>query len=177
MQRRRIVTGHDAGGRSVFVSDEAVEPVTLSLLPGAEFHQMWARDAIASLPHDADAPDGWRYFPPSDGFRFGFFTLAPDSVTLPEDLDIGAALGELEANLPGMGEVMEPDHPGMHTTDTVDFDVVMSGEVWLELDDGREVRLGPGDCVVQNGTRHAWHNRTSEPVTVAVALVGARRAP
>ena len=177
MQRRRIVTGHDATGRSVFVRDETVTPVTVSLLPGAEFHQMWARDAPASLPHDADAPDGWRYFPPSDGFRFGFFTLGPDSVTLPEDLDISAALGELEAHLPGMGEVMEPDHPGMHTTDTVDFDVVMSGEVWLELDDGQEVRLGPGDCVVQNGTRHAWHNRTSEPVTVAVALVGARRAP
>jgi len=177
MQQRRIVTGHDATGRSVFVSDEAVEPVTVSLLPGAEFHQMWARDAPASLPHDADAPDGWRYFPPSDGFRFGLFTLGPDSVTLPEDLDIGAALGELEAHLPGMGEVMEPDHAGMHTTDTVDFDIVMSGEVWLELDDGQKVRLGPGDCVVQNGTRHAWHNRTSEPVTVAVALVGARRAP
>ena len=177
MPRRRIVTGHDATGRSVVVSDEAVEPVTVSLLPGAEFHQIWARDAPASLPNDAEAPDGWRYFPPSDGFRFGFFTLGPDSVTLPEDLDIGAALSELEAHLPGMGEVMEPDHPGMHTTDTVDFDIVMSGEVWLELDDGQEVGLGPGDCVVQNGTRHAWHNRTSEPVTVAVALVGARRAP
>lgn len=175
MQRRRIVTGHDAGGRSVFVGDEAMEPVTVSVLPGAEFHQMWARDTTATLPSDAAAPDAWRYFPPSDGFRFGFFTLGPDSVTLPEDLDIGAALAEVQARLPGMDEVMEPENPGMHTTDTVDFDVVMSGEVWLELDDGHEVHLRPGDCVVQNGTRHAWHNRTTEPVTVAVALIGARR--
>ena len=175
MQRRRVVTGHDPRGRSVFVIDEAVEPVTLTVLPGAEFHQMWARDAPASLPTDAAAPDRWRYFPPSDGFRFGFFTLGPDSVTLPDDLDARAALAELQERLPGMDEVMEPDHPGMHTTDTIDFDVVMSGEVWLELDDGQEVRLRPGDCVVQNGTRHAWHNRTSQPVTVAVALIGARR--
>jgi len=177
MGRRRVVTGHDARGRSVFVTDEAVEPVTVSLLPGAEFHQMWARDAPASLPRDAHAPDGWRYFPPADGFRFGFFTLGPDSVTLPEDLDVGAALAELRERLPGMGDVMEPGHPGMHTTDTVDFDVVLRGEVWLELDDGQEVHLRAGDCVVQNGTRHAWHNRSSEPVSVAVALVGARRVP
>ena len=126
--RRRVVTGHDAEGRSVFVADEAMQPVTLSVLPGAEFHQMWARDAPATLPSDAAAPDAWRYFPPSDGFRFGFFTLGPESVTLPDDLDVGAALAELQERLPGMQEVMEPDHPGMHTTDTVDFDVVMSGE-------------------------------------------------
>jgi mannose-6-phosphate isomerase-like protein (cupin superfamily) len=177
MQRRRVVTGHDTQGRSVFATDEAVEPVTVSVVPGAEFHQMWARDAPAQLPSDAAAPEAWRYFPPADGFRFGFFTLAPDSVTMPEDLDVGAALAELHTKLPGMDEVMEPDHPGMHTTDTVDFDVVMRGEVWLELDDGQEVQLRAGDCVVQNGTRHAWHNRTSEPVTVAVALIGARRDP
>jgi len=78
--------------------------------------------------------------------------------------------------LPGLGEAMEPANPGMHTTDTVDFDVVISGEVWLELDDGAEVRLGPGDCVVQNGTRHRWHNRTSEPCVIAVALLGMTRA-
>ncbi len=72
---------------------------------------------------------------------------------------------------------MEPDHPGMHTTDTVDLDLVVSGEVWLELDDGEEVQLRAGDCVVQNGTRHAWHNRTSEPAVLFVTLLGAARAP
>jgi mannose-6-phosphate isomerase-like protein (cupin superfamily) len=175
MSRRRVVTGHDQHGRSVFVVDETVEPVTLSLLPGAAFHQVWGRDGPASVPDDTACLDRYRYFPPVGGFRFGFFTLAPETVTVGTDVDLGAALDELEARLPGMAEVMEPDHPGMHTTDTVDFDVVMSGEVWLELDDGREVRLGSGDCVVQNGTRHAWHNRTREPCTVAVAIVGARR--
>jgi quercetin dioxygenase-like cupin family protein len=76
-----------------------------------------------------------------------------------------------------MAELMEPDHPGVHTTDTVDFDLVLSGEVWLELDDGAEVHLQPGDCVIQNGARHAWRNRSQRPCVIAVALVGAVRAP
>jgi quercetin dioxygenase-like cupin family protein len=63
----------------------------------------------------------------------------------------------------------------MHTTDTVDFDVVMSGEIWLELDDGAEVHLKAGDCVVMNGARHPWHNRASQPCMVMTVLVGARR--
>jgi len=175
MPGRRIVTGHDAAGRSVFVSDSTVEPVTPALLPGSGFHQIWSRDATATIPSDVGAADGARYFPGVDGFRFLFFTLGPDSVTLPEDLDIRAALDELDQRLPGLADPLEPDHPGMHTTDTVDFDVVISGEVCLELDDGAEVRLGPGDCVVQNGTRHAWRNRSAAPCTLAVALIGARR--
>lgn len=79
--------------------------------------------------------------------------------------------------LPGMIDVLELDHPGMHTTETVDFDVIVSGEVYLELDDGAEVLLKAGDCVIQNGTRHAWHNRSSEKCVVAVTLVGAERKP
>ena len=65
----------------------------------------------------------------------------------------------------------------MHTTDTVDFDVIVSGEVYLELDDAAEVLLKKGDCVVQNGTRHAWRNRSRQPCVIAVTLVGAERLP
>ena len=63
----------------------------------------------------------------------------------------------------------------MNTTDTVDFDVILSGEVYLELDDGAEVLLKAGDCVIQNGTRHAWHYRSSEKCVISVAIVGAQR--
>jgi quercetin dioxygenase-like cupin family protein len=94
-------------------------------------------------------------------------------VTPAADIDIGAAIGELQRRLPGLADVMEPDHPGMHTTDTVDLDLVISGEIWLELDDGEEVHLRTGDCVIQNGTRHAWHNRSSEPAVMFGALLGA----
>jgi mannose-6-phosphate isomerase-like protein (cupin superfamily) len=175
MRIRRVVTGQTAAGKSVFVGDEQVEPTTLQLLPGAEFHEMWGADEAVTLPTDGARPPAPRYFPPAGGFRFLFFTLGPDDVTTPADLDIPAALRELGEKLPGLGEAMEPASPGMHTTDTVDFDVVISGEVWLELDDGAEVQLGPGDCVVQNGTRHRWHNRTSQPCVIAVALLGKTR--
>src|SRR5207248_1847037 len=83
------------------------------------------------------------------------------------------AMAEVEEKLPGMIGHMEPDAPGMHTTDTVDFEVVLSGEVWLELDDGAEVHLKPGDTVVQNGTRHAWRNKGSEPATLVAFINGA----
>ena len=63
--------------------------------------------------------------------------------------------------------------PGMHTTATIDFEVVLAGNPVLELDDGAEVTLAPGDTVVQNGTRHRWHNRGTEPATMAVFIVGA----
>lgn len=176
MKVRRVVTGQTAAGKSVFISDEHLEPTTLRLLPGAEFHQVWGGDEPVLLPTDGARPHVPRYFPPASGFRFVVFTLGPDAVTTPADLDVGAALAELQEKLPGLAEAMEPDSPGMHTTDTIDYDIVLSGEVWLELDDGAEVRLGPGDCVVQNGTRHRWRNRTSEPCVIAVALLGTTRS-
>jgi mannose-6-phosphate isomerase-like protein (cupin superfamily) len=175
MKVRRVVTGQDPGGKSVFVSDSEVDPIELSILPGTAFHRIWGSDEQPSLPTDGSQPSAPMYFPRADGYRFSFFTLGPDEVALPEDLDIGAALEELGTKLPGLGEAMEPENPGMHTTDTVDIDVVISGEVDLELDDGEIVHLRAGDCVIQNGTRHAWHNRTSEPAVLFVTLLGARR--
>jgi mannose-6-phosphate isomerase-like protein (cupin superfamily) len=175
MQVRRVVTGQTGDGRSVFVSDERVDPITLQLLPGTTFHRLWGSDAPVTLPVDGTRPAAPSYFPPAGGFRFGLFTIGPDEVSLPADLDVGAALGELMEKLPGLAEAMEPGHPGMHTTDTVDFDIVLSGEAWLELDDGAEVHLRPGDCVVMNGARHAWRNRSQEPCTIAVVLIGAVR--
>ena len=105
--------------------------------------------------------------------RFVFFTVPPNSHKLPENTDLAVAFGELQEKLPGLAEVMEPMNPGMHTTETVDFDVILSGEVYLKLDDRVETLLKAGDCVVQNGTRHGWHNRSSQNCVVAVAIVGA----
>jgi quercetin dioxygenase-like cupin family protein len=64
----------------------------------------------------------------------------------------------------------------MHTTDTTDFEIVLSGQIALELDGGAEVVLGPGDVVVQNGTRHRWRNVGAVPATMAIVIVGATRA-
>jgi mannose-6-phosphate isomerase-like protein (cupin superfamily) len=175
MDVRRVVTGQTADGTSVFASDEVMSPITLSLLPGSEFHRLWGSDETVRLPVDGADRTPPQYFPPAEGMRFGFFSLAPDSVGLPPDLDVAAALAEMGQKLPGMTDVMERDDPGMHRTDTVDFLYVVSGEVVLELDDGAERRLQAGDCVIQNGTRHAWRNRSEEHCVILVVLVGARR--
>jgi mannose-6-phosphate isomerase-like protein (cupin superfamily) len=175
MNIRCVVTGQTSSGKSVFVRDSLVPPVTLALFPGYEFHCLWGSDSTTCLPSDGAPPPPLRYFPPAQGFRFAFFTVPPDSTARMDRLNTAAAIEEIQLKLPGLLEPLERDHPGMHTTDTVDFDVVLSGEVCLELDDGAEVRLNAGDCVIQNGTRHAWHNRSSQNCVIAVALVGARR--
>jgi hypothetical protein len=173
MQIRRVVTGHHADGKAVFAGDELVDGYRPTLMPGSEFHRLWGGDEVPHFPDDGSMPPHTTYFPPVGGFRFGTFTLPPAGTPPPADLDVPAALGELEASLPGMIAHMEPADPGMHTTSTIDFEVVLSGEVVLELDDGAEVTLRPGDTVVQNGTRHRWHNRGAEPATLAVFIVGA----
>jgi mannose-6-phosphate isomerase-like protein (cupin superfamily) len=174
MDVRRVVTGHDAAGKAVFVGDEKVAPVTLALLPGSEFHRLWGSDATVTFPDDGSAPDADRYFPPVGGFRFGFFTIPPDGgVGAPADLDMAAALAEFEQRLPGMAEHLEFDDPGMHTTATIDYGIVLSGVATLELDDGVKVNLNPGDTYIQNGTRHRWSNTGEVPAVLAVTLVGA----
>jgi mannose-6-phosphate isomerase-like protein (cupin superfamily) len=173
---RRVVTGHDGSGKAVFASDQQVDPVTVTLIPGAEFHLLWGADHAPTFPDDGSPTPQPSYFPPLSGYRFGFFTVPPAQSSIPADVDLGAGLAEMDAKLPGMLARMEPDNPGMHTTDTIDFEVVLSGEVVLELDNGAEHLLRPGDTVVQNGTRHRWANRGTEPAVVAVILLGAHRA-
>ena len=97
------------------------------------------------------------------------------SEKIQEDFDREKALIELEEKLPGLAAHVEPDAPNMHTGDSIDFGYVISGEVWLELDNGEEVHLKAGDTVVQNGTRHAWRNKNSEPCRIVVCLIGAHR--
>ena len=158
----------------MFVTDEEVAPITLSLLPGTEFHRLWGADETVGFPDDGTRPEAPRYFPPVGGFRFGFFTIPPDGGTgAPEGLDIGAALAEFEERLPGMADYLERDNPGMHTTATVDYGIVISGEAILELDDGAKATLRPGDTYIQNGTRHRWSNTGDVPAVIAVTLLGA----
>lgn len=176
MPRRRVVIGQAADGRTVVVDDHVL-PITVSLFPGAEFLRVWGSDGTPQLPHPgaADAAQPTTWFPPPGGFRFAFVTLPPNTATMPEELDMAAALAELSEKLPGLAEFMEPASPGMHTTDTVDVVLIVSGQATLDLGDGRHVTLERGDCVVQQGTRHAWRNLTSHPCTIASTIFGARR--
>jgi mannose-6-phosphate isomerase-like protein (cupin superfamily) len=176
MAIRRVVTGVDAEGASVFVRDERVEAAAPALMPGFEFHRLWGQDDVPAAPQDGTPPPVHAYFPPAGGYRVGTFTVPPAGTRLPEGVDVEAGLAEVEALLPGLVGHTERDDPGMHTTVTIDFEYVVSGRIVLELDDGASVELGPGDTVVQNGTRHAWRNPFDEPATLVVVLVGATSA-
>ncbi len=174
MDVRRVVTGHDRAGKAVFIDDQMVAPVTLALMPGMDFHRLWGADAPSHFPDDGSKPEATTYFPPLGGFRFGLFTIPPDDGHgVPADLDIGSALVELEDKLPGLARYAEPDNPGMHTTATIDYGILLSGQAVLELDDGATVVLNPGDTYIQNGTRHRWSNSGDTPAVFAVTLIGA----
>jgi mannose-6-phosphate isomerase-like protein (cupin superfamily) len=172
---RRVVTGTDEQGTSVFTGDDEIAPLTVELMPGASVVKVWGADEPVVLPVDGTPPPARQYMPPPHGFRFVVVTLGPKDARVPADLDLNAAQAEMEAKLPGLAALMEPDHPGTHTTDTVDFDVIISGEVWLELDHGERKLLKTGDCVVLNGSRHSWHNESDQPCTMISACIGAER--
>jgi len=177
MKVRRVATGHNAQGKAVVVSDAEVEGITLTPLPGAEFHRLWGADVPPRFPDVGSQPEGPSYFPPLGGFRFMMFTVAPRSTARRAAADPQALAAEMEAKLPGLAAHMEPRNPGMHTTDTIDFEYIVSGEVWLDLDDGVSVQLRAGDTVVQNGTRHRWRNEGAEPCRIVVFMVGTPRTP
>jgi len=172
---RRVVTGHDREGNAVFVSDgQPPRSITFDTLPGLEFIELWATEETPSIPAGhADPTLGMSSFVPGpQGSRFRI-------VRFPSGLEVGkmaeAFRREYAAKIPGLAETHESDEPGMHTTDTIDYGLVLSGEIDLELDDGRQVHLKSGDGVIQNGTRHGWRNRSAEACLVAFIMIGARR--
>jgi predicted SnoaL-like aldol condensation-catalyzing enzyme len=69
-------------------------------------------------------------------------------------------------------ETFDPERPGFHTTQTIDYQIVLSGELWLGLETGEETLVKQGDVVIQNGTSHAWTNRTREPAVLAAVSIG-----
>lgn len=171
---RRVVTGHSTYGKSIFASDTQIKPVVIESVPGMQFYRLWGSDSTAHFPDDGALPTMRKHFPPVGGYRVDIITVPPQS-SAPADVDPEAVEAEIKRKMPGVLEYTEPDAPGMHTTDTVDFEYVISGRVILELDDGASSELGPGDTIVQNGTRHAWRNPFSEPCQMIVFMVGAER--
>lgn len=180
---RRVVTGHDNNGKSVFISDgETSRKVILSAFPDITFlDEIWSTDEIVDIPVDDSDPTikMESFVPPPGGSRFTLITFAPEKeyIKLLEEgnLNLDEMDKENREKMPGLAETMEADNPGMHTTDTVDYGIILSGEVYLELDDGAEVLLRQGDVYVQNGTRHAWHNKGDAPCIAAVIMIGAKR--
>ena len=142
---RRIVTGHDAGGRSVVLSDGPI-PIARAISDGATFHELWATGAappvIEATEPEPNDPGDQRLGPPKRGTRVRIVDMPPG--------------------------VASP----MHRTETVDYGIVVEGTVTLVLDDA-ELQCGPGDVIVQRGTSHAWENRSESDARVVFVLVDA----
>jgi hypothetical protein len=174
---RRVVTG-DRNGKSVVVSDGPVANThDFIAVPGFQTTLVWAEPAVPQLPYSGkDAVQGTASMLPSPhGSRVILVQFPPDSVMNRPEFDPEAAGREYQEFLPGLAESFDPDGSGMHTTSTVDYDVIVSGELWLELDDGEIRHLRAGDIVIQNGTRHAWRNRSDSAAVMLAVLVGAER--
>lgn len=172
---RRIVTGTNADGKAAIVSDSEITADTLALMPGTSFLSIWSGDAVPTLPNDGTPPKPGAWFPPTTGYRVQMITIPPANAAPTADLDMAAAVAEANAKVPGLLAHMDPDHPGMHQTDTIDFVYVVWGRCVLELADGAKIDVKAGDIVVQNGTRHAWRVPHDEPRTVLSISLGAER--
>jgi quercetin dioxygenase-like cupin family protein len=168
---RRVVTGHDAGGRAVVIFDgESSHTFTLDKAGGLKLTEIWeTRSAPADNSGARDAGDHERRIEPLDGGSvFRIIEYPPESVRL-KTIDP-------EPFFHGMGAQAADAATRRHKTNTVDYCVVLSGEIWAVLDEG-EVLLLAGDVLVQRGTNHAWSNRTEKPCVIAFVLIAAARAP
>ncbi|BAH47111.1 cupin domain-containing protein [Rhodococcus sp. NPDC019627] len=173
---KRVVTGIDSNGKSVAYEAADVEPVELAMMPGAQFFAIWGTEGALESPVVSPQPANKTFFPGPGGTRFGLLRFPPESAAEPDapaptEEEISEWAAEAETKLPGLVGVFEPDAPGMHQTTTVDYSIVVEGELYLELDDGAEVHLPTGATIVQNGARHAWRNRSDQPATLAYVIL------
>jgi len=178
MHVRRVVAGIGPEGRSGVLSDGPPRRTAVyESVPGFTSALIWSTAADASVGRGSLTDDSLQAsFVPGPGeTRLMFVTFPPDAVMMRADFDPAAFGEEFARHAPGLAERFEREHPGMHTTDSIDYDVVLEGEIVLELDDGQEVLLRPHDVAIQHGTRHAWRNRCDKPAKMLFVLVGAPR--
>jgi hypothetical protein len=170
---RRLVT-RNVNGKSVVQSDEHMQAYEFKTVPGYEHTLIWVNPTIPDLSKQQRFdryPD--TVVPGPGGTSLHFVTFPSGSVFADPSFDGAAAQEEALVRLRGLADHFEKEDPGMHKTNTVDYAVVYDGEIWLELDDSETLHLKRGDVVVQNGTRHAWRNRGTKPVTMLFFLNGA----
>lgn len=175
---RRVVTG-ERNGKSVLVCDgPAPTSHYFGAVPGMMTSIVYVTAGPPTLPQSEaeTAPVGVPVLPSGPGESvFMIVSFPPDSTFFAGGFDPAAAGAEQMEHIPELVARMDPNAPGMHSTDTVDFAVVLEGEITLELDDGVTTELHQGDIVVQCATRHAWRNASDRPATLSVVLIGGQR--
>jgi mannose-6-phosphate isomerase-like protein (cupin superfamily) len=167
---RRIVTSHEADGKAVVLFDGAPGKMRVSPETGVKSWLLWAADQTpADISGTQDRGDRVIGIPPPPGgsvFRIVEFHPIDES-KLPRD-HMARTMGADHAPSKGW----PPRHPSMHRTRSIDYAVVMSGEIDMLLDDS-EIHLKAGDVLVQQGTNHAWVNRGTKPCRIAFVLIDA----
>ena len=167
---RRVLTGHDAGGRSTFIADgEATNIKQSPAMPGLALTDLWeTTGAPASNAGDKDAADRpVRLEPPKNGTILRLVEFPPDSQwRTSRSREAFAAIGA------GHTADKSSSDPMMHKTSTVDYIIVLKGEIYAIMETGEKL-LRAGDVLVQRGTNHSWSVRGNEPCIVAVVLVSA----
>lgn len=171
---RRIVTGHNDAGQSIVEIDGG--PAAEISAAGSGLHEIWLTQSIPADNNtlvDALKDTSPTLCPPAGAVKVRWFTVPVDDPTVSAaDKEAGAALG-FESVGAAHCRVDTRLHPGMHKTDSVDYIILISGEVDLLLDAGEAKGLKPGDVVIQRGTNHAWVNTGSEPALLVAVLADA----
>ena len=175
-QVRRIVTGHDPEGRSVVQQDgPPARVVTLGGESGTTFYEIWkTRASPVSIDRASGEPAeaGIALLPPDGGTRIRILDIPPDDGTVAA-LPREAVRALFEAIGAGHTLPENPPHPLMHRTETIDYGIVLEGEVTLILDDCETI-VRAGDVVIQRGTSHAWANRSQGNARIAFILIDGR---
>jgi hypothetical protein len=170
---RRVVTGHNAQGQSIFIMDGPAPSVHSRGTGATASTEFWATNATPASNAGGDDPtltQPRRLPPPKGGTVFRVVEYPPDSERV-------AALRAPDSTHDARSEGYVRDlanarHPGFHKTDSIDYAIVLSGEIYALMDEGERL-LKAGDVLIQRGTSHAWSNRTSEPCCVAFVLIDA----
>jgi mannose-6-phosphate isomerase-like protein (cupin superfamily) len=170
-QIRRIVTGHNAAGKSIIAQDAvATSILELAAVPGLRATDLWeTTTAPADLASDADPVARPMHLEPAPtGTICRVVEFPPDAAMSKraDSREVFAALGASHA------VDTTSATPMMHKTASVDYAIVLSGEIWAVMDE-EETCMKAGDVLIQRGTNHAWSNRSHEPALVAFILVGA----
>lgn len=168
---RLVTTKLTEDGRSMFAANEEPHRLVASGFPDVATTPLSACDEPPDVRGGSARRAVAGFFPPRGGHRFFLLTIHPHR---PERAAPAVEeLAEFNRLFPGLLAAHEADGSGMHTSDTVDLGVVLSGRVVLELDDGASRVLETGDAFVQNGTRHRWQNPGPVPATLVVVMLGA----
>lgn len=170
MDLRRIVTGFTETGSSTIITDEPAPATSVAALPGVTFYRMWGTEDGASEQNPDAQP--MPYWPGASGTRCVVIRFSPQSSSAEAPAVNDEVVADMERLLPGLAGAFEPDGLGFHTTRSIDYGVCLEGELFLIVDDDEEVRIVPGMCVVQRGTRHAWEHRSDRDAVMLFVLIG-----